>query len=100
VDSTGVNAYVANNTNGGLGTVSQFKIGASGALTPMGTPTAATGNGPVWITLDSVAQFAYVVNSNANTISQYAVGADGSLVPLSMATVPTGVKPFALAIVY
>jgi len=47
VDSTGKYAYVVNNLGN---TVSQYSIGADGALSPMATATVATGASPAFVT--------------------------------------------------
>ena len=45
VNPNGQNAYVANYSLGGAGTVSQYAIAAGGLLAPMAIPTVATGKG-------------------------------------------------------
>jgi DNA-binding beta-propeller fold protein YncE len=83
-------------------TVSQFTIGAGGALVPMTTPTVPTGSGPLIITLDPSGRFAYVANfyDPGATVSQYSIGANGALTPLSSPTVAigTGRQPFGITI--
>ena len=47
VDPSGRTTYVANQ---GSDTVSQYNIGATGALTPLSPPTASTGPSPISVT--------------------------------------------------
>jgi len=46
IDPTGIYVYA---TNRGTATISQFKIGPNGALTPMTNPTVASGLHPTAI---------------------------------------------------
>ncbi|MEN6464511.1 MAG: beta-propeller fold lactonase family protein, partial [Syntrophaceae bacterium] len=49
VDPSNLYAYVANSGNG---TVSQYTVGADGALTPMAPASVAAGNNPQSVTVD------------------------------------------------
>jgi len=88
VSPTGPYVYTAN--YGGAGDVSQYTIGAGGALTF--TATVPAGSGAASIALNPAATYAYVANYGAGNISQYSVSAvDGSLTPLG--TVAAGSGP-------
>lgn len=78
-------AYVANLSNA---TVSQYIVGADGALAAMSPPTVATGSAPRSVTVDPSGQYVYV--GSGTGVSQYTIGAGGALTPLTPATVPTG----------
>jgi DNA-binding beta-propeller fold protein YncE len=80
--------------NLGDGTVSQYRVGAGGALMPLGTVPAGTEPNIVAISPDGGS--AYVVN-RSGSVSQYDVGTDG-LVPKSPPTVPAGTSPFGIAV--
>jgi 6-phosphogluconolactonase (cycloisomerase 2 family) len=84
--------YVANydTTNATTGSVSQFAIGADGSLTPLSTPSVATGGGPNGIAANPTAPYVYVANYNSSNVSQYQIGVGGLLTALSTPTVGTG----------
>jgi trimeric autotransporter adhesin len=84
-------AYVTNQNDN---TVSEFTIGAEGALSLIGT--VATGNEPNAVAVDPTGQYAYVANWNDGSISEYTVGAGGAL--SSIGTVPAGTNPASIAI--
>ena len=88
-------AYVANvNSN----TVSQYTIGAGGALTPMTTPTVTAGTRPNSVTVDPTGKYAYVANFFSNTVSQYTIGAGGALTPMTTPTVTAGNSPISIVV--
>ena len=94
-------AYVANLNTNGAGGVSQYDIGAGGALSPMSTPTVAGGNGPNPIAISPDGKRVYVANENANGaggVSQYEIGAGGELSPMLTPTVAAGNEPFSIAV--
>ena len=66
VSPNGQNVYVANygEPPPSLDGVSQYTVGAGGALTPMATPMVAGGNGPSAIAVSPNGQFVYVANYN------------------------------------
>jgi len=78
-------------------TVSEYSVGPTGALTPIGT--VAAGNCPFAIGITPNNAYAYVANSNGDnvaggdTLSEYAINADGTLSPLPVPTIATGVNP-------
>ena len=87
-------AYVANLSSA---TVSQYTVGADGALTAISPPTVTTGSAPHSVSIDPSGQYVYV-GSGAG-ISQYTIGAGGALTPMSTATVTTGgYGPFIVAV--
>ena len=65
--------------------VSQFRIGADGTLSKIGTGSVATGSNPNAVTIDPFDRYAYVANLGENTISQYKIGIDGQLTPMAYA---------------
>jgi DNA-binding beta-propeller fold protein YncE len=73
--------------------VSQYTIGAGGALTAMTPATVGTGVTPYSVTVDPTGRYAYVANDGDNTVSQYTIGAGGALSAMTPATVGTGSAP-------
>jgi DNA-binding beta-propeller fold protein YncE len=99
--ASSTSAYVANANTNGPGGVSQYDIGAGGALSPMPTPTVAGGNGPSPIAVSPDGKSVYVANVNTDGtggVSQYDVGAGGELSPKATATVAAGNEPEAIAV--
>jgi 6-phosphogluconolactonase (cycloisomerase 2 family) len=87
-------AYVWNE---GSNTISQFTIGADGALAPdlLGLVQEQSTDNPWAVGIDPAGLNAYVLNSNSNTIVQYQIGPGGNLqTPVVFAT---GLNPWALA---
>ena len=78
-------AYVAN-SNGN--TISQYTVGAGGALTAMAAPTVATGSGPLSVNVHPRGNYAYVANNGSGDISVYAIdGATGALTQIACGAV-------------
>jgi 6-phosphogluconolactonase (cycloisomerase 2 family) len=75
------------------GTVSQYTVGAGGALVPMTPAFVYAGTSPYAITVDPTHHYAYVVNSGSSNLSQYSIGPTGALTALTPATVSTGSGP-------
>jgi DNA-binding beta-propeller fold protein YncE len=75
VDPSGQFVYVANSVDG---TVSQYAIGSSGALTPLSTPSVTNGSGATSIAVDPAGPFAYLAN-NTGAMSEYSTGSSGAL---------------------
>jgi 6-phosphogluconolactonase len=88
-------AYVANY---GSNDISQYAIGAGGALTAMATAAVAAGTNPNSVTVDPSGQYVYVANSGSNNISQYAIGAGGALTAMATATVAAGTNPNSVTV--
>ncbi len=88
-------AYVANH---GDSTVSQYTIGAGGALSALTPATVVAGLYPYSVTVDPTGRYAYVANGGDNTVSQYTIGAGGALTAMTPATVGTGVTPVSVTV--
>jgi len=99
VDPLGRFAYVANfgaDPGGAQGTtVSQYVIGATGALTANGTAT--TELNPYSIAIDPTGSYLYVTNQGSNSVSQFAINSNGTLTSLG-ASVATGSKPYQITV--
>src|SRR6266568_2656708 len=95
VDPSGKYAYVANASSND---VSQYTIGATGGLTPMGPATIAAGTTPYSVTVDPGGKYAYVANASGNSVSQYTIGANGALTAMSPVTVAAGTLPYSVAV--
>ena len=99
VDPSGKFAYAANLGNGtGTGTVSQYTIGANGALTAMVSPTVAAITNPNALTVDPSGNYVYVVNAGGSSITQYTIGASGALTAMTSPTVSTGLSPVSVTV--
>jgi len=68
-------------TNFYTGNVSEFSVGAGGALTLVGTASTGSGSGsdPNSIAVDPKGRFAYVTNMTDGTVSAFSIGSDGAL---------------------
>jgi 6-phosphogluconolactonase len=84
-DAATPSLYVANNSGN---SVSQFDMGAGGALVPKTPTAAAAGNSPYRIALTPDGRSAYVVAGDDSEIRQFDVDAAGRLTPKTPATVP------------
>ncbi|MGH2872234.1 MAG: beta-propeller fold lactonase family protein [Solirubrobacteraceae bacterium] len=95
-------AYVVNFGSGNTpGNVSQYDVGAGGALSPNATPTVTAGLGPFAIAISPNGKSAYVADVGLNgpfEISQYTVGPGGALSPMTPATAPGGLGPAGVAV--
>ena len=86
--------YVA---NFGDNTISAYRIGESGALTPVtGSPFPALG--PFSVAADPFGRFLYVANTNFNTVSAYRIGEKGTLTPVAGSPFPAGFGPFSVTV--
>lgn len=83
-------------TNFGDGTLSQYLVGANGALTPLSTPTVKLSFQPFAISVEPSGQYAYVANYGSNLVSELTIGSDGALTVIG--TIPTGQKPNGITI--
>jgi DNA-binding beta-propeller fold protein YncE len=86
--------YVA---NAGSGDVSQYSVGAGGAVTALSPARVGAGDTPSDVVVSPDRKSVYVTNSGDDTVSQYDVGADGTLSPKDPPTVSVGVEPQRLA---
>jgi 6-phosphogluconolactonase len=105
VDPSGRYVYVANagsfpNMPVVAGTVSQYSIGAGGALAPIGTGSVAAGLGVSSVTVDPTGAYAYATNRGESSLSQYTIGVNGALTPMTAPTVPAGLHPTSIATGY
>jgi 6-phosphogluconolactonase (cycloisomerase 2 family) len=89
--------YVANNAVTDT-ILSQYTVGAGGALAAMTPPTVAAGTTPTSVMVDPSGKYAYATNNGSATISQYTVGASGALTPMATPTVATGAQPFNVTV--
>ncbi len=90
--------YVANYASG---TVSQYVISGTGALTVLASPIASgasTSSAPFAVAADPGAAHLYVANAVEGTVSQYAIGTDGTLSALNVPTIAAGTSPSALTV--
>ena len=101
VSPNGQYVYVTNDGTDGSGGISQYTVGAGGALQPMATPTVAAGSGPWGVAVSPNGQYVYVTNDGTDGsggISQYTVGAGGALQPMATPTVAAGNGPAGVAV--
>ena len=86
----GESVYVANVSSD---SVSQYDVGAGGALSPKSPATVAAGAFPRGVAVSPDGGSVYVTNFFGDSVSQYDVGAGGALAPKSPATVAAGDRP-------
>jgi DNA-binding beta-propeller fold protein YncE len=103
VSPGGRSVYVANRFTGPPGPgVSQYDVGAGGALSPKSPATVVAGSGPSAVAVSPDGRSVYVTDSSApfriGDASQYDVGAGGALSPKIPPTVATENFPQALAV--
>ena len=106
VDPSGRYVYVANLFS--FYNVSQFAIGATGALIRITHPDVKVGANPYSVTVHPSGKYAYIANSFngvdslsgavGNSVSQYTIDATGMLTPMVTATVPAGTSPISVTI--
>lgn len=84
----------------GPGTISQYAIALDGSLSPIGTGSVASGQGPNSLTINHAGTFLYAANhgdGNAvGTVEQFRIESDGSLTSLGPTNV--GYRPVSIAI--
>ena len=97
VSPNGQSVYVVDN---GSSEISQYTVGAGGALAAMTTPTVAAGAASSAIAVSPNGQSAYVVNeqNGVQGVYQYTVGAGGALTPMATPTVGTALEPNGIAV--
>ena len=98
VAPSGKYVYVANSLDS---VISQFTIGAGGALVPMmPMPTAASGlgagSGPVSVVVDPTGKYAFAANSGSNDVTQFTIGGSGALT--NSMTIPAGTNPASVTV--
>jgi hypothetical protein len=70
----------AHNVGGGTGTVSVFRDGADGTLTPLGSsPFGDLQTAPCWVEISPDGRFLFTVNTASGTISRFSIARDGAL---------------------
>ncbi len=93
-------AYVAN--GGGGGTVAQFDIGPTGALTAKTPAMVTAGPTPSSVGITPIGDHVYATNSSATPalefVSHYDVASGGGLQPKTPPTVPAGGNAIAVAV--
>ncbi|MGA8153101.1 MAG: beta-propeller fold lactonase family protein [Terriglobales bacterium] len=109
VSASGKFLYVSNTFTG---TVSGFKIGSSGALTPFPTPPYIVGIAPAGMAITPGGAFLYVANSSpiSNNVSAFMIcdavvnscanpnKPDGTLTPVAGSPFGAGLGPVAIAV--
>jgi DNA-binding beta-propeller fold protein YncE len=102
ISPNGQYLYVTNFDSGGAAGVSQFTIGAGGALIADATGTAATGSEPKGIAVSPNGQYVYVANyadglSNGG-ISEFTIGVGGMLTADATPSVADAEGPIGVAV--
>jgi DNA-binding beta-propeller fold protein YncE len=82
----------------GPDTVSQYDVGADGALISKTPPTVAAGSDSFAVAVSPDGQSAYVANLSGSSVSQYDVGPGGTLLPKSPPTIAAGFDPDDVAV--
>ncbi len=88
-------AYAANAISNDI---SQYTIGANGALTPMTPATVPAGTYPTSVAVGPSGRYAYVTNDVSNTVSQYSINVNGTLTAMTPATIAAGTNPYSVII--
>ena len=78
--------------------ISQYDVGAGGALSAKSPATVAAGTSPIGVAVSPDGGSVYVANNSSNSVSQYDVGAGGALAPKTPATVTEGGFPRGVAV--
>ncbi len=92
-------AYVSNNggTTSGANTVSAYSVNAAtGALTPLATPTYAMNETPQDLTIDSSGTHLYVAMGTGGSVGEvegFTINSDGSLTAIAGSPWPVGLGP-------
>lgn len=100
VESKGIFVYVANAgstpANGG---VAAFRIGQTGALTPVAGSPFSAGAQPSYVAIDPTGQFAYVSNFQSDSVSAFKINAaTGALTTVAGSPYAVPAGPFAVAV--
>ena len=84
--------FVSNAHNGpGLGTVSAYRDGLRGHLTPIGSSPYADGQtAPCWVEISHNGRYLFTVNTGSGNISSYSINPDGSLALIGSLTIAGG----------
>lgn len=108
-DPSGKYLYVVNlrgATSASYGSISQYAIGADGALAPLTPATIAKDYGPSDIAVHPSGKYAYAITyyypsggTQLRSVAQYTISADGTLVPMAPGAVAiAGSNPQFIAI--
>ena len=96
--SSSTSAYVVNKS----GTVSQYPIGANGALPTTAASSVATGTNPYSIAVVPSGLYAYVANNGSNNVSEYTISSGVLTLNTSTAnstgTVNAGLNPVSVTV--
>jgi 6-phosphogluconolactonase len=94
--------FVSNAHQGtGQGSVSAFRDGHAGTLTPIGdSPYLDQQTAPCWVDITPDGQYLFAVNTGSTTISRYAIEPNGTLKLLGSTgfSSGTGIRPFDLRV--
>jgi 6-phosphogluconolactonase len=84
--------FVSNAHNGtGLGTVSAYRDGFLGRLSPIGASPYADGQtAPCWVEISHDGRYLFTVNTGSANISSYAIRTNGSLALIGSAPIRSG----------
>src|SRR5262249_32937787 len=93
VDSSGRFVYVANRS----GSVSMYRIGATGSLTPIAPGTLPAGASPSSLAIDPFGRFAYVANQGGGDVWTYTID-DANGVLRMVGRVDAGTSPSSVAV--
>ena len=96
VAPSGKYVYVANSLDS---VISQFTIGAGGALVPMSMPTVLSGvagSGPVSVIVDPTGKYVFAANSGSKDVTQFTIGTNGALT--NSMTIAAGTNPASVTI--
>jgi len=78
----------AHNVGAGTGTVSVFRDGADGTLTPLGSsPFQDLQTAPCWVEISPDGRFLFTVNTASGTISRFSIARDGTLALLGSTSI-------------
>jgi 6-phosphogluconolactonase (cycloisomerase 2 family) len=96
IDSSGKAGISTNLTAGSLST---FLIQSNGQMVSSGSSNLNTaGNSPIWVALNSNANFAYVADQNNNSISAYTFNTSTAAIAALGGSTPTGSSPSCVTI--
>ena len=73
--------------NSSSNNISQYAIGAGGALSPLTPAAVATGMFPVALAIDPSGRWLYSANTNSAEVGLFSIGNSGALAPLNPARV-------------
>ena len=99
VDFLGRFVYVANTNLGARGTISAYRIGLDGVLTPVDGSPFQTGIEPQSMGVDYLSRTVYLGTAGGyNAVWAHHIGPDGALTPVVGSPFPTGGEPLATAV--